>query len=117
MDGCPPLFGPGFDADPYPVLLAVLAPRGSADLIAELAYPLPIAIICDLLGVPEADRADFHRFASVIDSAEASAVEEVRPGATLQRAYRAEVALVEGQHSPGAQPRAARTRFRSDRAG
>jgi len=47
MDGCPPLFGPGFDADPYPVLLAVLAPRGSADLIAELAYPLPIAIICD----------------------------------------------------------------------
>ena len=58
-------------------LLAALAPRGSADLIAELAYPLPIAIICDLLGVPEADRADFHRFASVIDSAEASAVEDV----------------------------------------
>ncbi|KAA2247173.1 cytochrome P450 [Solihabitans fulvus] len=42
---------------------------GRADLIADLAYPLPIAIICDLLGVPESDRELLHSQAMVIDSA------------------------------------------------
>jgi cytochrome P450 len=36
-----------------------LAPRGEANLIAELALPLPVAVICDLLGVLDSDRARF----------------------------------------------------------
>ncbi|HST85423.1 MAG TPA: cytochrome P450 [Kineosporiaceae bacterium] len=32
---------------------------GPVDLISEFAYPLPIAVICELLGIPEADRGDF----------------------------------------------------------
>jgi pentalenolactone synthase len=41
-------------------LLDELAEQGSpADLHAALALPLPIAVICDLLGVPYADRARF----------------------------------------------------------
>lgn len=40
-------------------LLDRLAGRAEVDLIAEFAYPLPIAVICELLGIPEADRGAF----------------------------------------------------------
>jgi cytochrome P450 len=36
-----------------------LAALGDADVMAELAFPLPIAVIGELLGVPAADRAGF----------------------------------------------------------
>ncbi|WP_232320570.1 cytochrome P450 family protein [Herbidospora daliensis] len=58
-------------------LLAVMAAKDEADLVADLAYPLPIAIICDLLGVPESERAVFHQLASVIDSAAASEIDQI----------------------------------------
>ena len=37
--------------------LAKLRPNGGADLLAELALPMPIEVICQLLGIPEAERA------------------------------------------------------------
>ena len=37
-------------------LLAPVVARGRMDLMAELAYPLPARIICELLGVPAADQ-------------------------------------------------------------
>ncbi|RKT08966.1 cytochrome P450 [Streptomyces sp. 1114.5] len=40
-------------------LLDAIAPAGRADLLAAYAAPLPITVICDLLGVPEDDRHDF----------------------------------------------------------
>ncbi|MDA3648053.1 cytochrome P450 [Saccharopolyspora indica] len=36
------------------------APDGVVDLHAGLAFPLPVAVICRLLGVPESDRELFH---------------------------------------------------------
>lgn len=33
--------------------------EGSMDVVADLAYPLPVAVICRLLGVPIADEAQF----------------------------------------------------------
>ncbi|KAB8160212.1 cytochrome P450 [Streptomyces sp. 3MP-14] len=42
------------------------AERGSADLIDEFAFPLPIYAICDLLGVPAEDQDDFRSWAGMM---------------------------------------------------
>lgn len=36
--------------------LAAWEPGSQADVVADLAVPLPVAVICQMLGVPEADR-------------------------------------------------------------
>jgi cytochrome P450 len=41
-------------------LVASLIERGGAELMADVAYPLPIIVICELLGVPPSDRHLFH---------------------------------------------------------
>lgn len=41
-------------------LLAALESRTSADLVADVAAPLSLRVICRLLGVPEADHDRFH---------------------------------------------------------
>jgi cytochrome P450 len=43
-------------------LLDALAPVGHADLMAQFAIPLPITVICELLGIPDADRDAFRRW-------------------------------------------------------
>ena len=43
-------------------LLDRLAGRAQFDLIADVALPLPVAVISDLLGVPERDQAKFARW-------------------------------------------------------
>jgi len=40
-------------------LLAAIEPGSQVDLLDAYALPLPIIVICDLLGVPAADRANF----------------------------------------------------------
>ncbi|MHC3474219.1 cytochrome P450 family protein [Streptomyces sp. 7R007] len=42
-------------------LLDEMLPHGRADLVESFAYPLPITVICELLGVPEMDRAEFRK--------------------------------------------------------
>nr|WP_258572900.1 hypothetical protein [Streptomyces sp. KM273126] len=39
-----------------------------ADLVADFALPLPITVICTLLGVPFGDRADFRVWADAFVS-------------------------------------------------
>jgi len=52
-------------------LLAPLREVGSFDVIADFAYPLPVTVICELLGVTVADRDLFRRLtrdmAAVVD--------------------------------------------------
>ncbi|MFG3202120.1 cytochrome P450 [Streptomyces sp. NPDC048192] len=38
-------------------LVAALVRKGGGDLLSEVAEPLPVAVIAEMLGVPEADRA------------------------------------------------------------
>ncbi len=45
-------------------LLAPMSDKGSADLLASFALPFPLTIICELLGVPVADRDKFHKWSS-----------------------------------------------------
>ncbi|HTJ43321.1 MAG TPA: cytochrome P450 [Kofleriaceae bacterium] len=47
-------------------LLAPALERGSMEVIRELAYPLPATVICELLGVPEADRDRNRAWAAAI---------------------------------------------------
>ncbi|MCP2341517.1 cytochrome P450 family protein [Actinomadura rupiterrae] len=44
------------------LLLDEVAPTGHADLVADLAFPLTMAVICELLGVPLEDRDAFGRW-------------------------------------------------------
>ncbi|WP_411103232.1 cytochrome P450 family protein [Streptomyces sp. cmx-4-9] len=43
-------------------LLDAVVPAGRADLVADLALPLPVTVISELLGVPVDDRYDFQRW-------------------------------------------------------
>lgn len=45
-------------------LLDTMLPRGRADLVESFAYPLPLTVICELLGVPEFDRAAFRKLST-----------------------------------------------------
>ena len=40
-------------------LLDAVQNQGQMDLVNDFAFPLPIAVISDLLGIPEADRKQF----------------------------------------------------------
>ncbi|MHA7958584.1 cytochrome P450 family protein [Streptomyces sp. L500] len=45
-------------------LLDGLPATGRADLVESFALPLPLTVICELLGVPAADRADFRAWSN-----------------------------------------------------
>ncbi|CAM5323894.1 cytochrome P450 family protein [Streptomyces abikoensis] len=50
-------------------LLDGLPEDGEADLVTGLAVPLPVTVICQLLGVPEADRAQVRAWSSYLFAA------------------------------------------------
>ena len=50
-------------------LLDQIAERGHFDVIADLAYPLPVAVICRLLGVPLKDEPMFSRASALLAQA------------------------------------------------
>ena len=55
-------------------LLDPVIAAGTTDLIDQLAYPLPVIVIAELMGIPAADRDRFKQWSDVI-------VSQTRPGA------------------------------------
>jgi cytochrome P450 len=47
-------------------LIGAVAASGRADLVDALALPLPIRVICEMLGIPLGDRADFERHTEIL---------------------------------------------------
>ena len=45
-------------------ILDRLAPRGQAELVYDFALLVPLTVICELLGMPEADRAQFQTWSN-----------------------------------------------------
>jgi len=45
-----------------------VAPTGRMDIIADMAYPLPVTVIAELLGVPTTDQAQFKHWSDTIVS-------------------------------------------------
>src|SRR5262245_40013621 len=63
-------------------LLDRVADQREFDLVRDLAYPLPVTVVAELLGVPAADRARFGAWAAqIIRLAEAGVQQEPPSGA------------------------------------
>lgn len=80
-------------------LLAGLEGQPTADLIAGLAYPLPAAVVLELIGAPEADRDLFRNWALGVNAlfaaggrTAAAAVAQAQASLAEMRAYIAELA-------------------------
>lgn len=57
-------------------LLDVMLPAGRGDLVDALAFPLPIIVICELLGVPAADRDVFRKWSNEVVAPTGPAAEQ-----------------------------------------
>ncbi|CAL9320475.1 cytochrome P450 family protein [Streptomyces sp. SudanB66_2053] len=74
------------------------APDGRADLVEALSFPLPISVICELLGVPDLDRESFRTWSN--DAIGASDPDVRRAAAASMAQYLG--TLVEGKRrQPG----------------
>lgn len=78
---------------------AMASAEGPVDLVQDFALPIPSLVICELLGVPYADRADFQRNSSTM----------LRLDATQEEAQQAHLAMNRHIHELTVAKRAAPT--------
>jgi cytochrome P450 len=71
-------------------LIDAMRGESTVDLVPALAYPLPVTIICEMLGVPEADRDQFHGWSADL----VPTIDPMVPIPVLQRAVAAHEAFL-----------------------
>ncbi len=84
-------------------LLDKVQAQGEMDLIADLAYPLPVTVIAEMLGIPQADQDRFHEWsnalAATLDLTEDAAVyDRASQAAATFTDYLAELAAERRRH-------------------
>lgn len=84
-------------------LLDKVQAQGDMDLIADLAYPLPVTVIAEMLGIPQADQDRFHEWsnalAATLDLTEDAAVyDRASQAAAAFTDYLAELAAERRRH-------------------
>jgi cytochrome P450 len=80
-------------------LVAGFADRTEVDLVAEFAYPLPITVICELLGVPPGDRAGFRAWSGPLVTGMLAGFDAYSTAATSMVTYLREL-VAERRRSP-----------------
>ncbi|MGJ5897872.1 cytochrome P450 [Streptomyces niveiscabiei] len=86
-------------------LVDQLVERGGGDLLADVAEPLPVAVIAEMLGIPEGDRAPLRPWSAAIcgmyelNPSEETAAEAVRASVEFSDYLRELIA--ERRNSPG----------------
>jgi cytochrome P450 len=76
-------------------LIDTVEGKGSMDLIEEFAYPLPMRVIAEIVGVPSGDGAKLHRWIKLIADALGDPIAYQQAGEYLQAAYTYLLALME----------------------
>ncbi|MEV0226226.1 cytochrome P450 [Streptomyces sp. NPDC050704] len=68
-------------------LIAAVEGEDTVDLVSTLAYPLPLGVICELIGIPEEDRGDFRTWTARAMSPDMYSFEEFQEAATSLLIY------------------------------
>ena len=79
-------------------LLDDMSTQREVDLLASFAFPLPVTVICELLGVPVADRDDFRAWSATIVSNTATPAAYQSDGTAMIRYFTA--LLAAKRHEP-----------------
>ena len=83
-------------------MLAAIAPTGTADLIEALAYPLPVIVIAELMGIPAEDRSRFKLWSDAIVSQTRTGAESAEQRGTNREMSEYFLAMIEQRRSrPG----------------
>jgi cytochrome P450 len=68
-------------------LLDAVQSQGQMDLIADFAYPLPITVISEMLGVPPTDRKPFRTWTQAIVQGQGAAQDKETAGKAAEQAF------------------------------